>query len=560
MFGKFFERKKILFFLAISFLILPIFTFADTFGQEQKFYVDKGYDAKSREEVVAVLQKVSNYAYFYLEKEWYQNLPDIQRAEVNNALYSLANEFDNNIYPKLTSFYGSVWTPGIDNDPKITILFHQLKEGAGGYFNSGDEYLKVQYSKSNQREMIYVNADTLFSKRLSAYVAHEFVHLITFYQKEKLRNVEEDVWLNELRAEYAPTYLGYNKNFTGSYLQQRVKDLILTPNDSLTEWHGERADYGIINLFAHYLAENYGENILSDSMQSSKTGIASLDEALEKNGFSKNLFQVFTDFVITLYLNDCSLSQFYCFKNPDLKTIKITPSLIIVPRGIDTQVSLNYFIKPWSGNWYQIYTKGNLTFYFDGKNNQTFQPLYIYCQKGSCKVEKVFLDNNAKGSFAIENLDQNNDTLVFVPILSTLIENVYPFSLTIKNTYEDQALIESLKAKVLELQMQIEEIRKQIAQLLRKKISCQSFDTTLSFGQRNEKVKCLQEFLKWQGKEIYPEGLVTGYYGILTKAAVKRFQEKYQAEILAPQGLKFGTGNVDKLTLEKINQILNYGL
>jgi len=41
MFGKFFERKKILFFLAISFLILPFFVFADTFGKSKNFMLTK---------------------------------------------------------------------------------------------------------------------------------------------------------------------------------------------------------------------------------------------------------------------------------------------------------------------------------------------------------------------------------------------------------------------------------------------------------------------------------------------------------------------------------------
>ena len=40
----------------------------------------------------------------------------------------------------------------------------------------------------------------------------------------------------------------------------------------------------------------------------------------------------------------------------------------------------------------------------------------------------------------------------------------------------------------------------------------------------NSDVKCLQQFLKSKGPGIYPEGLVTGYFGPLTKAAVQRYQ------------------------------------
>ena len=74
----------------------------------------------------------------------------------------------------------------------------------------------------------------------------------------------------------------------------------------------------------------------------------------------------------------------------------------------------------------------------------------------------------------------------------------------------------------------------------------------------NFEVRCLQEFLKSQGPEIYPEGLVTGNFLSLTKAAVTRFQEKYKAEILAPLGLEKGTGFVGSKTRTKINQLLGH--
>jgi len=49
--------------------------------------------------------------------------------------------------------------------------------------------------------------------------------------------------------------------------------------------------------------------------------------------------------------------------------------------------------------------------------------------------------------------------------------------------------------------------------------------------------------------------LVTGNFFGLTKAAVIRFQEKYASEILAPIGLKKGTGFVGARTRAKINSL-----
>ena len=109
------------------------------------------------------------------------------------------------------------------------------------------------------------------------------------------------------------------------------------------------------------------------------------------------------------------------------------------------------------------------------------------------------------------------------------------------------------------LKKEINRIRARIAALLAEKEGkreCGDFSRNLFFGDRDGKrVRCLQAFLKSQGPEIYPQGLVTGYFGPLTRAAVARFQEKYADEILAPLGLESGTGVFGPLTRAKANEI-----
>ncbi len=63
------------------------------------------------------------------------------------------------------------------------------------------------------------------------------------------------------------------------------------------------------------------------------------------------------------------------------------------------------------------------------------------------------------------------------------------------------------------------------------------FTVYLEKGARNKQVEALQKFLA-KDKQIYPEGLVTGYFGGLTEAAVKRFQAKYSIETLGVVGPK----------------------
>jgi peptidoglycan hydrolase-like protein with peptidoglycan-binding domain len=76
----------------------------------------------------------------------------------------------------------------------------------------------------------------------------------------------------------------------------------------------------------------------------------------------------------------------------------------------------------------------------------------------------------------------------------------------------------------------------------------------LQKGVTSDDVRTLQELLLNEG--VYPEGLITGFFGELTKQAVIRFQEKYADEILAPAGLTSGTGYVGSATRAKINKLL----
>jgi len=115
---------------------------------------------------------------------------------------------------------------------------------------------------------------------------------------------------------------------------------------------------------------------------------------------------------------------------------------------------------------------------------------------------------------------------------------------------------------VEELQAQIQSLLAQIAQLQQQLAAAQGGTTTtglclstdLKYGMKGDAVKTLQEGLK-QDPSVYPEGLVTGYFGPLTKAAVIRFQEKYASEILAPWGLTKGTGYVGSTTRAKFNAL-----
>jgi N-acetylmuramoyl-L-alanine amidase len=73
--------------------------------------------------------------------------------------------------------------------------------------------------------------------------------------------------------------------------------------------------------------------------------------------------------------------------------------------------------------------------------------------------------------------------------------------------------------------------------------------TQLDEGERNQDVTRLQTFIR-DNPSLYPEGLVTGYYGSLTKKAVIRFQSEYGFEQV---------GRVGPATREKMNSLISSG-
>lgn len=104
------------------------------------------------------------------------------------------------------------------------------------------------------------------------------------------------------------------------------------------------------------------------------------------------------------------------------------------------------------------------------------------------------------------------------------------------------AIIEQLKNQIKELQNQLAKLKSEIAEVKEEL----KLTKNLRKGLSDEEVVELQKFLS-QFREIYPEGLITGYFGSLTEKAVKKFQEKYGIE---------SVGVVGPLTRDKINEFL----
>jgi len=143
---------------------------------------------------------------------------------------------------------------------------------------------------------------------------------------------------------------------------------------------------------------------------------------------------------------------------------------------------------------------------------------------------------------------------VYVPLAAALLT----LSLGVVNvSAQSDAAVDAtsnvaLQAQISELLSQIKALKAQLAAqeertvTLGQEVRKLRLESRLTTGSKGEEVRTLQKLLATDSA-IYPEGLVTGFFGPLTENAVKRFQSRIKLEQV---------GVVGPLTLARINEIL----
>jgi hypothetical protein len=123
------------------------------------------------------------------------------------------------------------------------------------------------------------------------------------------------------------------------------------------------------------------------------------------------------------------------------------------------------------------------------------------------------------------------DPNILSPEYPTLPEFIIPTTISLETDInidlnERASAIKSKPEKELETATTTEQKEKPKAIPKAKAFDFSKLTGPLSLGARGEQVKLLQEILK-SDETLYPERKVTGYYGILTRKAIERFQKKY---------------------------------
>ncbi|MFA5722298.1 MAG: peptidoglycan-binding protein [Candidatus Paceibacterota bacterium] len=531
----FLQKRKFIFCLVLGLIcLIPIFTQAISIGQERSFNIQSEHDSSGNSKIDSKLIKITNNLYFYADKEWLKDLSSGNRQEIDNKLYNLANEFENKTYPKLTQLFGEEDSPGVDNDSRIIIVLHKMKPAFGGYIQTGDHYSSQIYPHSNMGQIIYLNADNILPASLndlSYHLAHEFMHLITLKQ-----NPNEETWLNEARAEYTETLLNYGEEWSASNLRSRLQQFLRGSSVSLLDWNNSNYDYAKVNLLAQYLVDYYGINILVDSLHSSQSGVSALEYALKKNGFFGDFSDIFMNWLITNIVNDCSAGEKYCYKNSYLQNFTVFAYTYYLPTQNKSTLSVTDSIMAWSAKWQKITGgSGMVKLKFTIPENTPIKkiPYIIEDINGNKRVGLIDFSRVNIQEVYIEEMGSKNKAIYFIPFVGSCNEEdkTYYYSweaASVESTgQQEQQIIESLLKRIDELKRQVVMLQTQLAmqKTYQGGLCCSVFSQDLYYGTISSEVKCLQQFLANLGNDIYPEKLVTGYFGPLTQAAVQRYQE-----------------------------------
>jgi len=308
-------------------------------GETEEFVLTDLVDT-SEYTVAATVRAVTDHAYFFVQDD---------AGFTQSALDEIAQDFESDVWPDITSSFGEPPTPGVDADPRITILHADLR-GAGGYVSASNEYPAAAVPNSAEREILYVDQSLLSSPgaEYNSLVAHELQHLVHLAGD---RN--EESWVNEGLSEVAWEIAGGGTDGVLEFLDR--------PDTQLTTWpyvEDVGVHYSASELFFGYLLDQYGGRENAQELNEQQgNGIAGVEAYLEK--FGKTFNEVFADFAVANILD--TPSGIYAHPSVDATTTDIS-SAVPGDEGDET-------VHQYGTDYYEA--DGDGTFEFDGAEEVT---------------------------------------------------------------------------------------------------------------------------------------------------------------------------------------------
>jgi immune inhibitor A len=220
------------------------------------------------------------------------------QVRANDAVIKRAADyFADKIYPTDRALLGSEASPGIDCDPRISILNTPGMGGAAGYVAGKDEVTKAVRPDSNEMEMFYMSTDalTIGSTEYLGTAAHEFQHVIAENTHPNLVT-----WMNEGFSDLAISLNGFD-------VSGHSRIFLATPDTQLNAWDElERSlpHYGASYMFLQYFYDRFSTDGTKTLIADQNDGLTAIDNTLAKIKPGMTADDLFADWQAALYLND----------------------------------------------------------------------------------------------------------------------------------------------------------------------------------------------------------------------------------------------------------------
>jgi hypothetical protein len=245
------------------------------------------------------------------DDEW--NVGGMDQAAVDRIVQHFDHQSvgpfpDQGIWDLNTSHFGDPPNP-LDGQDRIFLLYYRFNIPADGYFWVFDQYPDgSQPWASNEADVVYLATDNgdPGGDYMLAVAAHEFEHMIHFNTDQN-----EESWVDEGLGELAMWLFGHPDN---------ISAFNSNPDNSLTNWGGNWADYIQCYLWTLYMYEQFGgQSLIWNVSHQALNGMGGYQQVLIDMGYTVPIQAVFANWTLANYLDDTDLaSGQYGYSGEDL--------------------------------------------------------------------------------------------------------------------------------------------------------------------------------------------------------------------------------------------------
>ncbi len=304
-------------------------------------------------------------AFWVADRDWGPNCRGGWPCVTAEMVDAMADRFfrpgaGNDVHDWVTAIYGEPWGPHRNSDlispaaaGEIHVLLFDTEEDdsqpcrIAGYFWAAHNLLRgPEYPSNLSAERLIFFLDSVYfaypegstwevtdstPSFIISTLAHEFQHMIHYYQKRVLRDAASEVWLNEIASEVAEDLVADKMMVSGprgvasddptagepGNSDGRLPYYNLFNDIQVTAWNGVIANYAVNYALGAYLARTYGgAELFRAIVQSDRSGVDAIEAALAALGHDVSFGQVLADWAIATLLSDSTAAPHPYRYNP----------------------------------------------------------------------------------------------------------------------------------------------------------------------------------------------------------------------------------------------------